>query len=60
MWRRLFCENLRPDYVNLKDIGGPEQVMRHLPAWFDDYNDIAPHTGLGMPLLRMYRGASQG
>jgi transposase InsO family protein len=32
-----------------------QAVLDQLPAWFDDYNDRAPHKGLKMKSPRQFR-----
>jgi transposase InsO family protein len=54
-----FVKTFKRDYAYLSDVGSPEQVMRQLPAWFDDHNEITPHKGLGMLSPRMYLRANQ-
>ncbi len=43
-----FVKTLKRDYARLAILAGAETVMRLLPAWFEDYNTIHPHSGLRM------------
>jgi putative transposase len=43
-----FVKTLKRDYVYLSELESAEAVMRRLPAWFHDYNEVAPHRGLKM------------
>ena len=42
------------DYVWLGDLSSAKRVMEQLPAWFEDYNNHAPHKGLNMMAPRRY------
>ena len=41
-------KTLKRDYVRLAILADAETLMRLLPAWFEDYDTIHPHSGLGM------------
>jgi len=43
-----FLKTLRRDYARLAILPDAEAAMRLLPGWFEDYNDVAPHSGLKM------------
>lgn len=43
-----FVKTFKRDYVWFGDLSSAEHVMAQLPAWFEDYNENAPHKGLGM------------
>jgi transposase InsO family protein len=48
-------KTLRRDYVHLGKLDDAETVMRMLPIWLEDYNEIHPHKGLKMLSPREYR-----
>jgi putative transposase len=48
-------KTLRRDYVYLGQLDDAETVMRTLPMWLEDYNEIHPHKGLKMLSPREYR-----
>jgi transposase InsO family protein len=54
-----FVETFKRDYVYLGDLSNAEIVRTQLPKWFDDYNEQAPHKGLGMKAPREYGRESQ-
>ncbi len=39
---------IKRDYVYTNDCDNAEKVMKMLDEWFADYNQIAPHSALGM------------
>ncbi|GJD96634.1 hypothetical protein OCOJLMKI_3857 [Methylobacterium iners] len=41
-------KTLKRDYARLAILADAKTVMRLLPAWFEDYNTIHPHSGLRM------------
>ena len=43
-----FVGTLKRDYVYTNDCFDTDEVLRMLPGWFKDYNEQAPHSGLGM------------
>jgi len=43
-----FVKTFKRDYVWFGDLSNAESVMRQLHLWFEDYNNNAPHKGLGM------------
>lgn len=43
-----FVKTLKRDYARLAILADAETVIRLLPAWFEDYNTIHPHSGLRM------------
>jgi transposase InsO family protein len=49
-----FVKTFKRDYVYLNQLETAESVMRQLPTWFDDYNEVAPHRGLKMRSPREY------
>ena len=53
-----FVKTLKRDYAYLNDVSDAETVMNQLPAWIEDYNEVAPHKGLKMMSPRMFRRAS--
>lgn len=50
-----FVKSFKRDYVYLNRLDDAQAVMRQLPAWFDDYNEVHPHRGLNMKSPREYR-----
>jgi transposase InsO family protein len=49
-----FVKTFKRDYVLMGDLRDPRRVMEQLPAWFKDYNEMAPHKGLKMRSPRQY------
>ena len=43
-----FVGTLNRDYVYTSDCFDADTVLEMLPGWFKDYNEEAPHSGLGM------------
>ena len=43
-----FVNTIKRDYVYTSDCLDAETVLKLLPDWFKDYNEEAPHSGLGM------------
>lgn len=43
-----FVHTIKRDYVYLSDCDSAKSVMKMLPKWFDDYNNVAPHSALDM------------
>lgn len=43
-----FVKTIKRDYVYQADCDTAETVLRLLPEWFTDYNNVAPHSALGM------------
>jgi putative transposase len=50
-----FVNTLKRDYVYTNDCFDADAVLRMLPSWIEDYNNIAPHSGLGMKSPVEYR-----
>ena len=50
-----FVNTLKRDYVYTNDCFDADTVLEMLPGWIEDYNNIAPHSGLGMKSPREYR-----
>ena len=50
-----FVNTLKRDYVYTNDCFDADAVMDMLPGWIEDYNNIAPHSGLGMQSPVEYR-----
>jgi putative transposase len=42
-----FVNTIKRDYVGGADLSDADTVLRQLPGWLDDYNRVAPHSGLG-------------
>lgn len=43
-----FVNTIKRDYVYTNDCETAEKVLKMLPEWFNDYNNMAPHSALGM------------
>lgn len=43
------------DYAWFADLSCAEVLMGQVPSWFEDYNENAPHKGLGMKSPREFR-----
>lgn len=41
-------KTIKRDYVYVNDCRDPEAVLKMFPEWIKDYNEVAPHSGLGM------------
>ncbi len=50
-----FVNTMRRDYIESAELWSADQVIAQLPAWFDDYNENAPHSALGMKSPREYQ-----
>ena len=44
MWA--FVKTFKRDYARLSILPDAETVIALLPAWFEDYNEVHPHSGL--------------
>ena len=50
-----FVNTFKRDYVAGGDLSDADTVIRQLPGWIEDYNQMAPHSALGMLSPREYR-----
>jgi putative transposase len=50
-----FVKTIKRDYVYVNELWTAQSVLAQLPAWFEDYNENAPHKGLKMKSPREYR-----
>ncbi len=50
-----FVNTLKRDYVVGADRTSAATVLRQLPHWIDDYNEVAPHSALAYHSPRQYR-----
>lgn len=50
-----FVNTMRRDYIESAELWSADQVIAQLPGWFEDYNEQAPHSALGMKSPREYR-----
>jgi transposase InsO family protein len=50
-----FVKTFKRDYVWLGDLSSADQVREQLAAWFEDYNENAPHKAMKMRSPRKYR-----
>lgn len=55
-----FVKTFKRDYVWFGELKNAFEVMQQLPAWFNDYNENAPHKGLKMMSPRQFLRASNG
>ena len=53
-----FVKTFKRDYVYVGDVTDAERVLNQLAAWFEDYNEFAPHKGLRMLSPRMFLRAN--
>ena len=53
-----FVKTFKRDYVYLHKLETAATVMEQLGAWFDDYNEMHPHSGLKMQSPREYLRSS--
>ncbi len=52
-----FVKTFKRDYVYVNELWSAAAVLEQLPAWFQDYNEFAPHKGLKMKSPREFRSA---
>ena len=50
-----FVNTLKRDYVECAMLWDAQTVLQQVPGWFEDYNQRAPHSALGMLSPRQYR-----
>lgn len=50
-----FVNTMRRDYIESAELWSADLVIAQLPEWFEDYNEQAPHSALGMKSPREYR-----
>ena len=56
-----FVKTFKRDYISLREASDAITLMNHLPEWFEDYNENAPHKGLKMMSPREFiRVANSG
>lgn len=55
-----FVKTFKRDYVLMSHRSHAEAVLCQLAAWFEDYNENAPHKGLKMRSPRQFRRAILG
>jgi putative transposase len=55
-----FVNSLKRDYVYTSDCFDADTVLKMLPVWFKDYNEEAPHSGLGMMSPLEYKKIKHG
>ena len=53
-----FVNTLRRDYIAGADLSSAAVVLEQVPAWFADYNAVAPHSALGFKAPWQYRAAA--
>ena len=54
-----FVKGFKRDYVYLDDRRTADEVLRKLPVWIADYNQVRPHKGLNMLSPTEYRTLNQ-
>jgi putative transposase len=54
-----FVNTLRRDYIDGADLSSSAAVLEQVPAWFQDYNAVAPHSALGFKSPLAFRTAKQ-
>ena len=54
-----FVKTLKRDYARVNPRPDALTVLQQLPAWFEDYNALHPHSGLRMLSPREFIAASQ-
>ena len=50
-----FVATIKRDYVYTSDCRDAQTVMKLFKKWIKDYNNVAPHSGLGMKSPVEYR-----
>ena len=50
-----FVKTLKRDYASVNELTDARQVMTMLEKWVEDYNEYAPHKGLGWLSPRQFR-----
>lgn len=55
-----FVKTVKRDYASVNDLVDARQVMAMLEKWAEDYNEYAPHKGLGWLSPRQFRRAATG
>lgn len=50
-----FVKTFKRDYVYTNELPDADTVLGKLKEWFDDYNEMAPHSGLDYQSPREYR-----
>lgn len=50
-----FVNTMRRDYFAGADLSTADAVLDQMPAWFADYNAVAPHSALGYQSPNQYR-----
>lgn len=48
-------KTFKRDYVYINDVTNADVVIAQIKSWFEDYNEFAPHSGLGMKSPREFR-----
>lgn len=54
-----FVKTFKRDYIYINNVSSAAYVLESLPAYFDDYNEVAPHKGLRMMSPKMFLRANQ-
>lgn len=50
-----FVKTFKRDYVYVNDVPNAQEVISRISEWMEDYNENAPHKGLGMLTPRQFR-----
>ena len=51
-----FVKTFKRDYARLSILPDAETVIALLPAWFEDYNEVHPHSLSGLAGIQRHRG----
>jgi len=52
---KIFVNTFRRDYLSRMDLSDAPNVMRQLPAAFENFNEVHPHSSLKMKSPREFR-----
>ncbi|MCY4513366.1 MAG: integrase core domain-containing protein [Bdellovibrionales bacterium] len=52
---KAFVATLKRDYIYTSDCNSAQDIMKLFKNWIEDYNTVAPHSGLGMRSPVEYR-----
>ncbi|CAN5900265.1 hypothetical protein BH23GEM7_BH23GEM7_32840 [soil metagenome] len=50
-----FVNTMRRDYIESAKLWSAANVIAQIPMWFEDYNNVAPHSARGMKSPRQFR-----
>lgn len=55
-----FVNTIKRDYVSQADLSDEDTVIRQVPGWLADYNEVAPHSCLGDLSPNEFRAQQHG